>query len=134
MRGLVCVIPGCAGLGWHFSNFSWFCKVFLQTFLHFASQFRNLKAISKLGGDFAAKWEENSRSALHARLQMAITSSFHLQIVYRLKRWTPDFPIFETIYCMHHLSSRKCFKNVSNSCEMGYGCDMSAHGVRAEGF
>ena len=43
-----------AGLCWHFSNFPWLCKVFLQTFLHFASQFRNLKAISKLGGDFAA--------------------------------------------------------------------------------
>ena len=41
-------------LCWHFSNFSWFCKVFLQTFLHFASQFCNLKAISMLGGDFAA--------------------------------------------------------------------------------
>ena len=42
------------GLYWHFSNFSWLCKVFLQTFLHFASQFCNLKAILKLGGDFAA--------------------------------------------------------------------------------
>ena len=42
-----------AGLYCHFSNFPWLCKVFLQTFLHFASQFRNLKAISKLGGDFA---------------------------------------------------------------------------------
>ena len=41
-------------LCWHFSNFPWLCKVFLQTFLHFASQFRNLKAISMLGGDFAA--------------------------------------------------------------------------------
>ena len=40
-------------LCWHFSNFSWLCKVFLQIFLHFASQFCNLKAISKLGGDFA---------------------------------------------------------------------------------
>ena len=43
-----------ADLCWHFSNFPWLCKVFLQTFLHFASQFLNLKAISKLGGDFAA--------------------------------------------------------------------------------
>ena len=43
-----------AELCWHFSNFPWLCKVFLQTFLHFASQFYNLKAISKLGGDFAA--------------------------------------------------------------------------------
>ena len=43
-----------AGLCWHFSHFPWLCKVFLQTFLHFTSQFRNLKVISKLGGDFAA--------------------------------------------------------------------------------
>ena len=43
-----------AGLCWHFFNFSWLCKVFLQTSLHFASQFRNLKAISTFRGDFAA--------------------------------------------------------------------------------
>ena len=43
-----------ARLCWHFSNFPWLCKVFLQTFLNYASLFRNLKAISKLGGDFAA--------------------------------------------------------------------------------
>ena len=41
-------------LCWYFSNFSWLCKVFLQTSLHFASQFRNSKAISTFGGDFAA--------------------------------------------------------------------------------
>ena len=43
-----------AGLYWHFHNFSWLCKVFLQTSLHFASQFCNLKAISTFGGDFPA--------------------------------------------------------------------------------
>ena len=42
------------GLYWNFSNFLWLCKVFLQTSLHFASQFHNLKAILKLGGDFVA--------------------------------------------------------------------------------
>ena len=47
----ICMV---AGLYWHFSNFSWLCKVFLQITLHFTSQFRNLKAISKLEGDFAA--------------------------------------------------------------------------------
>ena len=46
----ICMI---AGLCWHFSNFSWLCKVFLQTFLHFAIQFRNLKVILVLGDDFA---------------------------------------------------------------------------------
>nr|CAN82047.1 hypothetical protein VITISV_016302 [Vitis vinifera] len=60
----------------------------------------------------------NSRSALRACLQTTITSSFHLQIAYRLKRWTPDFPRFETRYRMHNLSSKKCFKNVSNSSEI----------------
>ena len=43
-----------AELCWHFSNFSWLCKVSLQTSIHFESQFRNLKVIPKLGGDFAA--------------------------------------------------------------------------------
>ena len=145
----------------------------MQTSLHFAIQFRNLKVISKLGGHFAAilklgdhfaaKWEfrrgggfsqpisqlrnggtgavkwhscakwwfrscktpfqmasrlRNFRSALRARLQMAITSLFHLQIAYHLKHWTPDFPSFETRYGMHNLSSIKCFKNVSNSSKM----------------
>ena len=46
----ICMV---AGLCWHFSNFPWLCKVFLQITLHFTSQFRNLQAISKLGGDFA---------------------------------------------------------------------------------
>ena len=43
-----------AGFCWHFCNFSGLCKVFSQTSLHFVSQFRNLKAILKLGGDFVA--------------------------------------------------------------------------------
>ena len=54
VRGAFLFICMVVGLCWHFSNFSWLCKVFLQTFLHFASQFHNLKAISKLGGHFAA--------------------------------------------------------------------------------
>nr|CAN74812.1 hypothetical protein VITISV_015189 [Vitis vinifera] len=51
-------------------------------------------------------------------LQTAITFSFQLQIKHRLKLWTPDFPSFEKRYIMHNLSSRKCFKNVSNSSKM----------------
>ena len=54
VRGALLFICMVAGLYWHFSNFLWLCKVFLQTFLNYASLFRNLKAISKLGGDFAA--------------------------------------------------------------------------------
>ena len=58
-----------ARLCWHFRNFSWLCKVFLQTSLYFASQFRNLKAISKLGGDFATilKLEDHFAAKWHFR-------------------------------------------------------------------
>ena len=41
------------------------------------------------------------------RLQMAITSSFQLQIEYCLKLWTPDFPRFETTYGMHEMNFGK---------------------------
>ena len=60
----------------------------------------------------------NSRSTLRACPQKTITSSFHLQIAYRLKRWTPDFPSFERRYSMYNLSSRKCSKIVSNNSKM----------------
>ena len=54
MRGALLFICMVTGLCWHFSNFPWLCKVFSPTSLNYASQFLNLKAISKLGGDFAA--------------------------------------------------------------------------------
>ena len=63
MKGLVCVIPGCAGLSSSDARLPGsigilatslgFARCFCKPSLHFASQFRNLKAISKLGGDFA---------------------------------------------------------------------------------
>ena len=46
------------------------------------------------------------------RLPMALTSSFQLQFVYRLKRWIGYFPSFETTYSMHQMDSRKCSKSV----------------------
>ena len=61
-------------------------------------------------------------------LQMAITSSFQIQIVHRLKRWTPDFPSFKMRYSMHNFSSRYYFKNVSNSVAK---CNISVHGVHS---
>nr|CAN71936.1 hypothetical protein VITISV_016910 [Vitis vinifera] len=64
-----------------------------------------------------------SAHGVRAHLQTAITSSFQLQIDHRLKLWTPDFPIFETAYGMHNLSSKKCSKNVSNSCQNGGASD-----------
>ena len=97
-------------------------------------------AVSQLRneGNYAAKWHScakkwfrscetpfqmasrlrNSRSTLRACLQTTITSSFHLQIEYRFNLWTPNFPRFETRYHIHNLSSRKCFKNGSNSSKM----------------
>ena len=57
--------------------------------------------------------------------QMAITSSFQIQITYRLKHWTLDFLSFKTTYGMYNLSSRKSFKNVSNSSKMGCNCNIS---------
>nr|CAN72228.1 hypothetical protein VITISV_013433 [Vitis vinifera] len=53
--------------------------------------------------------------------------SFQLQIVYRLKHWTPNFPRFETRYSMHNLRSRSTSKCVQQGC----GCNISVHGVRA---
>ena len=69
VRGALLFICMVAGLYWHFSNFLWLCKVFLQTFLHFASQFRNLKAISKLGGDYAAILEFGDHFAAISKLK-----------------------------------------------------------------
>ena len=140
----ICMV---AGLSWHFSNFPWLCKVFLQTILYLGGHFT---AISKFGKSFGNKmgisqpifeaWsifvagvdfteEGNFHSpfcsceipvgALRDRLQTAITSSFQLQIMYCLKHWTPDFPSFEMRYSIHNLSSRKCSKNVSNSRKIG---------------
>ena len=43
------------GLYWHFRNFPWLCKVFLQTSLHFASHFYSLEVILYLGDHLAAK-------------------------------------------------------------------------------
>ena len=39
--------------------------------------------------------------------QMAITSLFQIQIEYRLKLWTPDFPSFETRYSTHEMNFGK---------------------------
>ena len=52
------------------------------------------------------------RSALRSCLQTTITSSFQLQFVHRLKRWTPDFPRFKTRYSMNEMDSSKYLKYV----------------------
>ena len=60
-------------------------------------------------GDFAAV--QNFPSTWSDWLPMAVTPSFQLWIVYRLKHWIANFPSFETTYSMHKLSSRKCPKS-----------------------
>ena len=78
-----------------------------------------------LGGGFAAAKHlakfrscemgfglRNFRIAWRSCLQTAITSSFQLQFVHHLKRWTPDFPSFKTTYSMHEMDSRKYSKYV----------------------
>ena len=52
------------------------------------------------------------RSTLCSCLQTAITSSFQLRFIHRLKRWTPNFLRFETKYSMHEMDSIKYSKCV----------------------
>lgn len=77
----------------------------------FRSGFRihklNFEIISWISKSF-----RNDPPAWCSCLQMAITSSFQLRFANRLKRWTPDFPSFETIYSMYIMDSRKCSKFV----------------------
>ena len=53
-----------------------------------------------------------SHSAWCDLILMAITSSFELRFIHRLKCWIPDFPSFETTYSMNEMNSRKCSKCV----------------------
>ena len=133
---MVCVILGCAGL----SSLDAWCGALLVRRRISAAHFAAAKwAYGAATWHSCAKgWFRscetpfqmtsrlrNSFSTLRTCLQMTITFSFQLQIVYRLKIWTHDFPSFETRYIMHNLSSRKCSKNVSNSSKMGCGCNIS---------
>ena len=54
---------------------------------------------------------KNLPSAWSDLLAMAITPSFQLRIMHRLKHWIVDFLSFETKYSMHKLNSRKCSKS-----------------------
>ena len=76
----ICMV---VGLCWHFSNFPWLCKVFLQTFLHFASQFHNLKAISKLGDDFAAISKLGDHFAAISKLRDHFAEKWHFRRPFR---------------------------------------------------
>ena len=54
----------------------------------------------------------NFRTTWCSCLQMAITSSFQLQFVHRLKCWTPDFLSLKMRYSMHEMDPRKYSKCV----------------------
>ena len=69
--------------------------------------------IHKLDFEFISwisKSFRNDPSAWCNCLPMAITSSFQLWFAHCLKRWTPDFPIFETIYSMYKMDAETCSK------------------------
>ena len=81
----------------------------LQEEFHSTVQ-KSYEIISQQKGDFAAlckilplAWSD--------LLEMAVTPSFQLQIVYRLKHWIVDFLSFKTTYSMHKLDFRKCSKS-----------------------
>ena len=82
------------------------CEISQAEGLHFAAKgpFRNDHlVISQL---------RNWPSAWCNWLPMAITSSFQLRFMHRLKRWIFDFLSFETTYSIHEMDSRKCSKSI----------------------
>ena len=54
--------------------------------------------------------------ACGVRLPTAVTPSFQLRIVHRLKHWISDFLRFETTYSMHKLDFSKCSKSGWHDC------------------
>nr|CAN68172.1 hypothetical protein VITISV_029903 [Vitis vinifera] len=70
---------------------------------------KGCKITSQQKADFAAlrSW----LSACGIRLPTAVTPSFQLRIVHRLKHWIYDFLRFGTTYSMHKLDFRKCSKS-----------------------
>ena len=85
---------------------------------HFAGEKRGLRdfadAQKGLRNHFASKVDFAAlRSCLSASdicLPTAVTPSFQLRIVHRLKHWIADFLRFEMKYSMHKMDFRKCSK------------------------
>ena len=75
------------------------CEIFAAKGQHFRSK----RVISQQCKILPSAWSD--------RLPMAVTPSFQLRIVQRLKHWIFDFSSFETTYSMHKLNSRKCSKS-----------------------
>ena len=86
--------------------------------LHCAKWLRSFRSkkttFSQQKGDFAVV--QNFPSAWSDRLSMAITPSFQLRIIHRLKHWIVDFLSFEMVYSMHQLDFRKCSKSGCHDC------------------
>ena len=66
-------------------------------------QIRSRRVISQPCNILPSAWSD--------LLAMAVTSSFQLRIMYRLKHWIVDFLSFETTYSIHKLNFRKCSKS-----------------------
>ena len=83
---------------------------------------RNSVALCKMAVKFSQQKDniltvvQNFPSTWSDRLPMAVTPSFQLRIVHRLKHWIVNFLNFETTYSMHKLSSRKCSKSGWHDC------------------
>ena len=77
---------------------------------NFTDEQDGYEIISQPKADFAAL--RNWPSTWSDLLPMALTFSFQLQFVNRLKRWITDFPSFKTTYTIHQMDFRKCSKSV----------------------
>nr|CAN63964.1 hypothetical protein VITISV_012163 [Vitis vinifera] len=90
----------------------------LQEEIHPTVQ-KGCEITSQQKGDFATLWKMLP-SAWSDWLAMAATSSFQLRIAHRLKHWIVDFLIFEMVYNIHQLDSRKCSKSGCYDCHQEY--------------
>ena len=81
----------------------------LQEEFHSTMQ-KGCEIISQQKGDFATL-SKILPLAWSDRLEMAVTPSFQLRIVHRLKHWIFDFLSFESTYSMHKLDFKKCSKS-----------------------
>ena len=93
------------GRGGRTSKWQWVNSKLVSFWSGFRIHKLNFEIISWISKSF-----RNDPPTWCSCLQMAITSLFQLQFANRLKRWTPDFPSFETIYSMYTMDSKKCSK------------------------
>ena len=87
---------------------------------------------------FAAQGWFRSRAKIPSTwsdlLAMAVTPSFQLRIMHRLKHWILDFLIFEMVYSMYKIDFGKCSKSSWHDCYQEYFmADFSLHSRFAYG-